>query len=265
MKETHARGLKLAVLKEDKEKAVTTSPTHLKKASLDDFRLVAVNGEVHLARLTEGVLQWLGEDLQSHEQIMLPYGQELADYVAESPSAGWALQKEAPYIHRIKIDESRLSESVERIKVIGATTLVRDAVLGLLLVDHDVITHLSEGHSRELTLRDVVDQRVNREGGIRDTKFHRLASTDIDADGKDDLILFDDLQHRITVLSDREGELRPRISWPVFDDKVYPYEDDSEELVREPRAVVAADVDGDGFQDFAMLCHDRLIIYLAHE
>lgn len=268
VKETHGRALKLFAL--DGEKAVVTSPTHLKKATLGEFKLFAVGDEVRLGQLTDGVLQWLGDDLRSQEQVMLPQGQQLADYVAADKTNGWALQRDSPYVHRIEIDDTRLSHSVETVKLVDGAGLRNDPVLGMLLLGQDRVTHLSKGQSRELKLIDIIDERVGRAGGVRKTRFHRLSVTDIERDGYDDLVLYDELQHRLTVLGTNttqgdDSVLLPKIAWPVFDDKKYPYSDDSDNLVSEPRAVLAADFDGDQIQDLAVLCHDRLIIYLARE
>ena len=263
LKETHSRGLKLVTLKDGETKI--TSPTHLKKASLTQYRLLALGDETRLGRLVEGVLQWIGDDLQSHDQVMLPQGQELADYVATGTQGGWALEEGSDYVHRIKIEESGLSQAAERVKIGDGIQLKSDTVLGFLLLDHDRITQLSEGRPYELKLVEAIDKRVARAGGVRETKFHRLGAADIDGDGYDDLLLFDELEHRITVLADKQGQLQPKISWPVFDDKVYPYGDEYESLVHEPRAAVALDIDGDGQQDLAMLSQDRLLIYLARE
>jgi hypothetical protein len=271
VKETHGRALQLLV--REGETVVVTSPTHLKKATLGEYKLFAVGEGVRLGQLTDGVLQWLGDDLRSHEQVMLPQGQSLADYVAVDEGSGWALQRDSPFVHRIAIDASRLSESVETVKLAAGTGLLRDPVLGMLLIGQDRLTQLREGRSRELKLIDVIDESVGREGGVRKTRFHRLSTTDIDRDGYDDLVLYDELQHRLTVLGldpEKHGRngasvLHPKIAWPVFDDKVYPYNDESDNLVSEPRAVLAADFDGDRQQDLAILCHDRLIIYLARE
>ncbi len=276
VKETHGRALKLIALEEGQAKV--TSPTHLKKATLREFKLFALGEDVRLGRLTDGVLQWLGDDLRSQEQVMLPQGQELSDYVTNdvtnNETSGWALQRGSPFVHRIEVNASRLSRSVEKVKLVEGTGLLRDPVLGMLLLGQDRVTHLGEGRSHELRLVEVIDERVGREGGVRKTRFHRLSTTDIDRDGYDDLILCDQLQHRLTVLGtdvsadvsrSADGTLKPKISWPVFDDKVYPYTNKSDNLVKEPRAVLALDFDGDRLQDLSILCHDRLIIYLAHE
>jgi hypothetical protein len=263
VKDAHFRGLKLAVHADGK--TTVTAPTHLMKSDLSQYKLFAVGDEVRLGRLVEGVLQWIGDDLQSHEQIMLPQGQELADYVVTGAAGGWALRKESPFIHRIHINPSGLSEDVESIKVSEGLALRNDPVLGVLLVDHDRVTQLSEGRPHELKLVEAVDERIGESGGIRETKFHRLGATDLDGDGHDELLLYDDLDHRITALADREGSLKPKIVWPVFDDKVYPYGEDYESQVHEPRTALALDIDGDHRQDLALLCHDRLLIYLARE
>lgn len=263
VKETHGRALKLFEVTEEKVKV--TSPTHLKKATLGEFKLFAISDGVRLGRLTDGVLQWLGDDLRSQEQVMLPQGQELVDYVVESEAAGWALQGDSSFVHRVEVDASRLSQSTERIKISDGTGLLNDPVLGMLLLSQDRVTSLGKGQQNELKLVDVIDDRVGRAGGVKRTRFHRLGATDIDRDGYDDLLLFDELQHRLTVLCEREESLVPKIAWPVFDDKVYPYNDNSDNLVKEPRAVLAADFDGDRQQDLAVLSHDRLIIYLARE
>jgi hypothetical protein len=263
IKETHGRALKLLDLQG--QEVQVRSPAHLKKASLSEFKLFAVGDQLRLGRLTDGVLQWLDDDLQSQEQVMLPQGETLADYVMESASAGWALQSDSPYVHRIEIDRSRLSKSVERVKLSEGTGLLQDPVLGMLLLGRDRVTQLRAGPLQELKLVEVLDDRVGRAGGVKKTRFHRLGVTDIDRDGRDDLLLYDELQHRLTVCGEAQGALVPKISWPVFDDKVYPYGDDSDSLVKEPRAVLAADFDGDRQQDLALLSQDRLVIYLARE
>lgn len=263
VKDAHFRGLKLAVHADGK--TTVTAPTHLQKSDLSEYKLLAVGDEIRLARLVEGVLQWIGDDLQSREQIMLPQGQELADYVVVDAAGGWALEKDSPFIHRMKIHPSGLSEVDETIKIFAGLALRNDPVLGMFLINRDQVTHLAAGRPIELDLVEAIDERVNAPGGIRETKFHRLGATDIDGDGHDELLLFDDLEHRVTAVADREGKLKPKLAWPVFDDKVYPYGEDYDSQVHEPRAALALDIDGDSHQDLALLCHDRLIIYLGRE
>jgi hypothetical protein len=100
---------------------------------------------------------------------------------------------------------------------------------------------------------------------VKETTIHRVDTADLDGNGHDEVLLFDDQRHRVTALSVADGVLQPLISWPVFEDKQYPYGDDTEHVVREPRTVIDLDVDGDGRRDLAMLCHDRLLLYLSRE
>jgi hypothetical protein len=55
------------------------------------------------------------------------------------------------------------------------------------------------------------------------------------------------------------------LSWPVFEDKTYPYGGVEGSLVQEPRIVLGLNADGDAYRDLALLCHDRLLLYMARE
>ena len=78
-------------------------------------------------------------------------------------------------------------------------------------------------------------------------------------------MLCDDRRHQLTVLVRGDRELKPLVSWQVFEDKTYPYGDEKDAQIAEPRVVVGLDADGDSRRDLALLCHDRLVIYLARE
>lgn len=261
VKNKHARGLRLIELKDGKTESVELA--HLKKAGLEEFRLFEVAGGLKLARFVDGVLQWLDDDLQSFEQIMLPDGQQMASYVSLGDSTGWGLENDSAYIHQLAADDAGVVRSTKRIKVATGQRLVHDAHLGLLLVNRDRITHLGQGTPKRLELLGTLDKRIGREDGIRETRMHRINSEDLDGDGVAELLLFDDTDHRITALTGSGEQLLSLLTWQVFDDKIYPYGDDQSNRVREPRAICSLDVDGDDQPDLAMLCHDRLIIYLG--
>jgi hypothetical protein len=196
---------------------------------------------------------------------MLPEGLELADYVAEDDEHGWGLQNGAPFVHRLEADEAGVMRTTERFKIAAGTSLAQDPALGLFLVHPDRVLLLQSGTSRELALSGVIDERIGRSGGVRETRFHRIGALDVDGDRCDELLLFDDMEHRLCVLACAGEELVPQIAWPVFDDKVYPYGEEAASLVQEPRAVCGLQFDGDDARDLAMLCHDRLLIYLGRE
>ena len=262
-KERHAGTAKLAVM--DGEATKVSQPTHLKKVNLSRIRLISVAGVLRAALLKDGALQWLGDDLHSVDQLMLPRGKNLVDYVATDENSGWALQENGQRLHRMQVDATGIARSVQSFRIRGGRSLFQDTVLGMMLVGHQRITQLSEGTSFRLKLIETVDKRIGQPRGRTDAAVHRVVADDVDGDGTDEVILLDDRHHQLTMLDQSKSGLTAEASWPVFEDKKYPYGPEDASLVREPRSLVALDVDGDGEQDLAMACHDRLVVYLADE
>lgn len=263
VQDRHAREVKLVMRTNDQ--VTITEPSRLKKANFYEFTIIAVGDELRPARLTDGVLQWLGEDLHSVDQMMLPQGKKLIGYVATSVERGWALQDDGQYIHLMESEDSGLSRVTKSIKLMGGVGILHDPVLGLMLIDHNRVEKLNNGQTTKLDLVSSIDQRIGRPSGVKESTIHRVRAADVLGDGRDELILFDDRRHQLTVLAEVDGEFQPQISWPVFEDKKYPYGGDDAPLVHQPRAVAGLDFDGDGVQDLAMACHDRLIFYLARK
>ncbi|HWA97458.1 MAG TPA: VCBS repeat-containing protein [Pirellulales bacterium] len=269
VQDAYATAAKLAVLKDGK--ASLSEPAHLTKVDLSEFLLFAPRTggadakAMRLGRLTDGVLQWLADDLHPTDQTMLPDGQKIASFVPLSGNEAWALEQNAGFIHRLKPDDSGVLRVAESIKPPHGTGLRQDAVLGLVLVDTDRIVRLSKGTPSELKLIDSIDSRVGRPSGVKEATIHRFFTTDVDGDGQDEIVLSDDRRHQLTILERTEKGLEARLSWPVFEDQTYPYGGQGDALITEPRVVVGLDADGDGRQDLAMLAHDRLLIYLAEE
>lgn len=231
---------------------------------LAEFGVLVQEGQLRPYRMTDGVLQWLGDDVQPTDQVMLADGQRLAGYVP-IPGGAWALEQGGQFIHRLEPDEAQVLRVVESLRMQGGSTLRGDPVLGLLLVEQERITRLSAGRPVELQTVASLDSRVGRPSGVKQATIHRLLVTDVSGDGTPDVILCDDVRHQLTVLAASGGTLVPRLSWQVFEDQTYPYGGVEANQVAEPRTVVGLDVDGDRLQDLAMLCHDRLLIYLARE
>jgi len=278
-------------------KPVVTTPALLAKAELDEYRLLDVGGTRRRARLTDGVLQWLGDDLHPVDQVMLGEGQKLASYLPIPVPAGraeqtadtsdgqaWALERGGGFLHRLAADEAGVMRSVEAIKPPAGTAVEGDPVLGVVLVDQERIVRLSRGEPWELELVESVDGRVGRRSGVREATIHRILVTDVDGDGGGDLLLCDDRRHELTTLLRRPAAaelaaaldqtadleqaaaLERSVTWRVFDDRKYPYDGgDSKDLVPEPRRAVALDADGDGVRDLVLVSQDRLVIYLGRD
>ncbi|MBS0211465.1 MAG: hypothetical protein JSS27_21190 [Planctomycetes bacterium] len=255
---------------DDDGKVTTTEPANLAKVDLGEFMLFEKGGkpgEYQPARLTDGVLQWLGPDLNPVDQLMLPEGQKLAAFVRRAgETSGWALEQGGAFIHRLEPDKSGLLRVAESFRPPHAVQLAFDAVLGLVLIDSEQIIRLSPGRAVELKLLDSIDGRVGRPSGVKEATIHRILVADVEGRGEPDVLLCDDRRHQLTLLRRMNKELKSVASWQVFDDQAYPYGGGhGEARVTEPRAVVGFDGDGDGQQDLALICHDRVLIYLARE
>lgn len=262
-KEQFATSAKIAKLEEGK--VAISEPANFAKVDLAEFRLVSREGNLTPTRLTDGVLQWLGEDLQPVDQVMLTDGQRLAGYVAGNQGEAWALEAGGAFIHRLKPDAGGVPRVVESIRAPGGSSLVRDQVLGLILIDQDRVIRLSQGAPWELKLLESIDSRVGRPSGVKEATIHRFMTVDATPSPTREVLLCDDVRHQLTVLEWREEGFKSMISWPVFEDQTYPYGGVQGGQVSEPRAVIGFEGDGDGHQDLALLCHDRLLIYLARD
>lgn len=245
----------------------SSEPPHIRKAKLEDYRLIPHNGKPRAARLADGVLQWLDDDLQPLDQVMLPDGEALAAYAPiPGSSEAWALPRGAQYLLRLAPDDARVMRLTASHRLpdgLDASDLRLDPHLGLLLTNPAGVIRLAEGQPTELKIRQTLDGRVGRPSGVREATVHRLLAADVSGDGRSDVLLCDDQRHQMTLLTLRDGRLEPALSWLVFEDRAYPYGRGDDGLTPEPRAAIAADFDGDRRQDMAMLCHDRILIYLA--
>ncbi|MFM7244366.1 MAG: FG-GAP repeat domain-containing protein [Planctomycetaceae bacterium] len=248
-----------------------TTPALLAKVDLAEYLLLEVDGGLRRARLTDGVLQWLGDDLHPVDQVMLTEGQKIASYLplptaAGSPAEAWALEQGGGFLHRLAADDAGVMRVVASAKPPAGTGLRWDPVLGLLLVDQERVVRLSRGRPWELKLLESIDGRVGRRSGVSESTIHRILATDVDGDRSDDITLCDDRKHQLTALLRRPEGLQRSVTWKVFEDRKYPYDGgESKDMVPEPRRIAGLDADADGDRDLAMISQDRLVVYLSAE
>ena len=251
-----------------------TSPPALAKANLGDFRLVPVPSTdgndqadtlLRPARLTNGVLQWLDNQLIATDQVMLPNGRGLADLVMTDADAAWALESGGVHVHRLQADDAGVLRVIESHRVHDGRALTLDPALGLLLSTGQGVVRLSEGQRKQLDVVQSIDARVGRPGSARDATVHRVTAVDLTGDGQHEAVLADDQTHELTALSVAPGEelYTPLMSWQVFENQAYPYGGSSDDVNSEPRAIQGLDLDGDHARDLVMLVQDRLVIYLG--
>jgi len=272
VQDAYASGAKLVQIVDGK--TVVASPALLAKADLGEYRLLDVAGVRRRARLTDGVLQWLGDDLHPVDQVMLGDGQRIASYLPLPEAAGqaWALERGGAFLHRLAADESGVMRPVETVKPPAGSTLESDPVLGVVLVDKERIVRLSRGQPWELELIESIDGRIGRRSGVSESTIHRILVTDVDGDGGQDVLLCDDRRHQLSAVLRRPtaergpARLERSVSWRVFEDRKYPYDGgDSQELVAEPTTVAGLDADADGHRDLALVSQDRLVIYMGRD
>ncbi len=269
IQEQYAAGARLLTLVDGASQ--TRDLTDLAKLeSLGEFRVVPTEQGLRPARLTGGVLQWLSENVQPTDQVMLADGQRMASFVPLPGGEAWALEEGGVFVHRLKPDDAGILRPIASTRLPGGIELRLDPVVGLVLVDQDRILRLHEGQPWELKLLETLDSRVGRPSGVKEATIHRMLTADCTGDGVKELVLCDDVRHQLTVLARSDQGLAALSSWPVFEDQAYPYGGGlgfglAGGQVSEPRAIEAFDADGDSLTDLALLCHDRLLIYLARD
>ena len=256
-------------------KPVVATPALLAKMNPAEYQSLDVGGTSRKARLTDGVLQWLGDDLHPVDQVMLSEGQKIGSYLPippppgapqDAPAEAWALEQGGAFLHRLRADESGVMRVVESVKPPAGNVLRADPVLGVMLVDQERVVRLSQGEPWELKLLESIDGRVGRRSGVSESTIHRILVTDLDGDGNEDAALCDDRKHQLTALLHGPEGLQRSVTWKVFEDRKYPYDGgDSKDMVAEPRRIVGLDADGDGVQDLVLLSQDRLVVYLGKD
>ena len=252
-------------------KPVVSTPALLAKFEPGEYGVLEVGGSLRKARLTDGVLQWLGDDLHPVDQVMLTEGQKIAAYLpiptdSGKPAAAWALEQGGGFLHRLEADEAGVMRVVESVKPPTGSGLRGDPVLGVVLVDQDRVVRLSRGQPWELKLLESIDGRVGRRSGVSESTIHRGLVTDIDGDRAEDVALCDDRKHELTAMLRGADALQRSVSWKVFEDRKYPYDGgQSKDMVSEPRLVAGLNADGDTARDLAMISQDRLVIYVGRD
>jgi len=264
VKEQYARHPKLVEKRDGDVEA--SQPAHVKQMALAECRLYAVGDAMKPALVSDGVLRWLDADLHADDQIMLEGGQDLISYVPiDGSGKAWALQRGGEFVHKLKPDEAGIPRLEQRLELPGGQGLSRDPVLGLVLTTGDGVVRLAPGKPPRLEVAGSIKGDEDGAGPGDEPSIHRLLTTDVTGDGQAELILADDRRHELKAMARDGGALVELISWPVFDDRAYPYGGGGDSEVTQPRAILGLDIDGDGHQDLAMLSHDRLILYLGRE
>ncbi len=263
--EQYARNGKILSLNDGK--VVTSEPTHLERLSIDEYMLLDVAGELKLARKTSGVLQWLDENLQATDQVMLDGGSAMASFLPIDKNSAWALQVGGKRVHLLVAGDDGLMRMKKIYEIDSVAALKHDPVLGKLLIEGRSISAVAPGKPVELTLQDSLDAVPERRTNLDQVSVNRFFATDVTGDGNEDVLLVDDQKNYLTLVELNDKEMAKGMSWQVFETSSYPYGGGyasyGPQGPSDPREVVALDFDGDKKQDLLLLSQNRLLFYLG--
>jgi hypothetical protein len=94
----------------------------------------------------------------------------------------------------------------------------------------------------------------------RDSYLGDLIAGDVNGDGRPDVLTLDTGKNFVEILAataEPSPKLEAALAFPIFESKSFSARDERVE----PREVALGDLDGDGRTDFALLVHDRVLIY----
>lgn len=93
----------------------------------------------------------------------------------------------------------------------------------------------------------------------KETAYAQVVIDDLNADGKNDLLLREIQKHQLEVFYLRpDGEWKTGMRFKVFEGRTFARR---EQAAPEPREAVTGELTGDGLTDVAIIVHDRVIVY----
>jgi hypothetical protein len=136
---------------------------------------------------------------------------------------------------------------------LGATHMVAHGGAVLLLARSGVVRVPFAGPSWYL------ERLRGHEPPSEKSVYYGGLAADLDGDGQKELAIADAHVHGLHVLVVEGDELRRALTFPVFE------VNERGQDQYEPHGVDAGDFDGDGRQDLAVVCHDRVLVYLQEK
>ncbi|OQA74181.1 MAG: FG-GAP repeat protein [bacterium ADurb.Bin243] len=95
---------------------------------------------------------------------------------------------------------------------------------------------------------------------IKNGRYNNLLAEDINGDGSTDLILTCGSQNYLDIFSFGDKSLKHSLRFKIFNTKQF---NQYSSYTSEPQTIDSADFDGDGFNDLAMMVHNKILIYYS--
>ena len=153
--------------------------------------------------------------------------------------------------------------STKNLKILFAS-LNTDRNNSIVLFDGDKFSVITPPHfAVSDSFSHDIQWLFSYETQIKDGRYGRVASGDINSDGTDDIVMVEHNKNHIEVLAFDKSEnvFKPvsAMRFKVFEEKSY--RDSQKRVNIEPREIQIEDVTGDGAYDLITIVHDRIIIY----
>lgn len=95
---------------------------------------------------------------------------------------------------------------------------------------------------------------------IKNGRYNNLLAEDINGDGSADLVLTCGSQNYLDIFSFGDKSLKHSLRFKIFNTKQF---NQYSSYTSEPQAIDSADFDADGFNDLAMMVHNKILIYYS--
>jgi hypothetical protein len=265
LRKKYAKFASFYTIKEDK--VTVLNADHMKDATELQFRLFDLDGKVLIARLVDGILQWIDNELQPTDQVMLDNGQRIGDCVLNKDGSMFVLSSNGQSLFRLEKDKSGVMRQKAEFEILAAESIKNDPCLGMTFGAKTFLNVAVDGRPNKFKLVNTINSKIGLPTGEKKGAIHRFVLEDVTGDSSKELLLCDYSRHQLTLVDLSKGKPQALSSWKVFDDGKYPYSDGQGNgySSRQPYVIKALDFDGDGINELLMPCHDRILIYIGKE
>ena len=187
------------------------------------------------------------------DQINIASPDFSADSVVFQKGSLYALDAKSKRIFRYGV-KTKEKEIIEIERKIADSSLLTFNASPMIAGDFEINAPI-KSHSVEFDVYNVSAYEENKNG-----KYNYLLSRDVNGDGVCDIVTTCGATNFLDIFTSHRGSLRHAFRFKIFSTRQF-HQYDS--YAPEPQMFDIADFNGDGYNDIAMLVHDKLIIYYS--